>query len=42
MLKLQPDTKNKTKIAGESLFNRGFALVVFITSIKISSTRRYF
>jgi NhaP-type Na+/H+ or K+/H+ antiporter len=39
MLKLQPDTKPiKTKIAGESLFNRGFALVVFITSIKISSS----
>jgi hypothetical protein len=42
MLKLQPDTKPiKTKIAGESLFN-GVLLVVFITSIKISSTRRYF
>jgi NhaP-type Na+/H+ or K+/H+ antiporter len=41
MLKLQPDSKPiKTKIAGESLFNRGFALVVFITILK--SSRRYF
>jgi NhaP-type Na+/H+ or K+/H+ antiporter len=33
MLKLQPDTKPiKTEIAGESLLNGAFALVVFITN----------
>jgi hypothetical protein len=42
MLKLQPDSKPiKTEIAGESLLKL-FALVVFITSIKISSARATF